>query len=144
MPIVMACMSMSRGKVGALIVIERGISLSDICDTGDYIDARINQRLIENIFFKNSPLHDGAMVITKKRIRAAGCILPVSHNQDIPKELGLRHRAAMGISQDSDAIAIVVSEETGRISVAIKGEFQLRLLAEQLESVLTKEMMPAT
>ena len=137
-------MSMSRGKVGALIVIERGISLSDICDTGDYIDARINQRLIENIFFKNSPLHDGAMVITKKRIRAAGCILPVSHNQDIPKELGLRHRAAMGISQDSDAIAIVVSEETGRISVAIKGEFQLRLWAEQLESVLTKEMMPAT
>ena len=132
MPIVMACMSMSRGKVGALIVIERGISLSDICDTGDYIDARINQRLIENIFFKNSPLHDGAMVITKKRIR------------DIPKELGLRHRAAMGISQDSDAIAIVVSEETGRISVAIKGEFQLRLSAEQLESVLTKEMMPAT
>ena len=92
MPIVMACMSMSRGKVGALIVIERGISLSDICDTGDYIDARINQRLIENIFFKNSPLHDGAMVITKKRIRAAGCILPVSHNQDIPKELGLRLR----------------------------------------------------
>lgn len=84
------------------------------------------------------------MVITKKRIRAAGCILPVSHNQDIPKELGLRHRAAMGISQDSDAIAIVVSEETGRISVAIKGEFQLRLSAEQLESVLTKEMMPAT
>lgn len=144
MPIVMACMSMSRGKVGALIVIERGISLSDICDTGDYIDARINQRLIENIFFKNSPLHDGAMVITKKRIRAAGCILPVSHNQDIPKELGLRHRAAMGISQDSDAIAIVVSEETGRISVAIKGEFQLRLSAEQLESVLTKEMMIAT
>lgn len=144
MPIVMACMSMSRGKVGALIVIERGISLSDICDTGDYIDARINQRLIENIFFKNSPLHDGAMVITKKRIRAAGCILPVSHNQDIPKELGLRHRAAMGISQDSDAIAIVVSEETGRISVAIKGGFQLRLSAEQLESVLTKEMMPAT
>lgn len=144
MPIVMACMSMSRGKVGALIVIERGISLSDICDTGDYIGARINQRLIENIFFKNSPLHDGAMVITKKRIRAAGCILPVSHNQDIPKELGLRHRAAMGISQDSDAIAIVVSEETGRISVAIKGEFQLRLSAEQLESVLTKEMMPAT
>lgn len=144
MPIVMACMSMSRGKVGALIVIERGISLSDICDTGDYIDARINQRLIENIFFKNSPLHDGAMVITKKRIRAAGCILPVSHNQDIPKELGLRHRAAMGISQDSDAITIVVSEETGRISVAIKGEFQLRLSAEQLESVLTKEMMPAT
>mgnify|MGYP000876213161 FL=1 len=104
------------------------------------IDARIDQRLIENIFFKNSPLHDGAMVISKRRIKAAGCILPVSHKQDIPKELGLRHRAAMGISQDSDALAIIVSEETGRISVALRGEFQLRLSAEQLESILTKEM----
>ena len=140
MPIVMACMDMSKGKVGALIVIERAIPLDDIANTGDEIDSRINQRLIENIFFKNSPLHDGAMVISKKRIRAAGCILPVSHSLDIPKELGLRHRAAMGISQDSDAIAIVVSEETGRISVAIKGEFRLRLSAEELESVLAREM----
>lgn len=140
MPIVLACMSMAKGKVGALIVIERSAPLDDIVDTGDYIDARIDQRLIENIFFKNSPLHDGAMVISKKRIKAAGCILPVSHKTDIPKELGLRHRAAMGISQASDAIAIVVSEETGRISVAIKGEFQLRLSAEQLEAVLTQEM----
>ena len=141
MPIVMACMSMAKGRVGALIVIERGAPLDDIVDTGDTIDAVINQRLIENIFFKNSPLHDGAMVISKKRIKAAGCILPVSHNLDIPKELGLRHRAAMGISQDSDAIAVVVSEETGRISVAIKGEFRLRLSAEELESILAHEMI---
>ena len=140
MPIVMACMNMSKGKVGALIVIERLTPLDEIVETGDVIDANINQRLIENIFFKNSPLHDGAMVISKKRIRAAGCILPVSHSFDIPKELGLRHRAAMGISQDSDAVAIVVSEETGRISVAIKGRFQLRLSAEQLESILTREL----
>jgi uncharacterized protein (TIGR00159 family) len=140
MPIVMACMSMGKRKVGALIVIERSAPLDDIVDTGDVIDAAINQRLIENIFFKNSPLHDGAMIISKKRIRAAGCILPVSHNVDIPKELGLRHRAAMGISQESDAIAIIVSEETGRISVAITGEFRLRLSAEQLESILTQEM----
>lgn len=140
MPIVMACMDLSRGKVGALIVIERAISLDDIVDTGDVLDARINQRLIENIFFKNSPLHDGAMVIVNKRIRAAGCILPVSHNHDIPKELGLRHRAALGISQDSDCIAIVVSEETGGISVAIKGTFQLRLSAEKLENILSKEI----
>ena len=140
MPVVMACMSMSKGKVGALIVIERLSPLDDIVETGDIIDANINQRLIENIFFKNSPLHDGAMVISNKRIRAAGCILPVSHSIDIPKELGLRHRAAMGISQDSDAIAIVVSEETGRISVAIKGQFHLRLSAEQLESILTREL----
>ena len=140
MPIVLACIDMSRGKVGALMVIERGVRLDDIVDTGDFIDARINQRLIENIFFKNSPLHDGAMIITGKRIRAAGCILPVAHNHDIPKELGLRHRAALGISQDSDCIAIVVSEETGGISVAIKGEFQLRLSAEKLENILSKEM----
>ena len=140
MPVVMACMSMSKGKVGALIVIERLTPLDNVVETGDIIDANINQRLIENIFFKNSPLHDGAMVISHKRIRAAGCILPVSHNFDIPKELGLRHRAAMGISQDSDAIAIVVSEETGRISVAIRGQFHLRLSAEQLESILTREL----
>ena len=139
-PIVMACMSMSKKYVGALIVIARGVPLNDIVDTGDLIDARINQRLIENIFFKNSPLHDGAMIISNRRIKAAGCILPVSHNLGIPKELGLRHRAAMGISQNSDAIAVVVSEETGRISVAIKGEFHLRLSAEQLESILTAEM----
>lgn len=138
-PIVMACMSMSRNKVGALIVIERGAPLDDIVDTGDRIDAKINQRLIENIFFKNSPLHDGAMIISKKRIKAAGCILPVSHNQDIPRSLGLRHRAAMGISQSSDAIAVIVSEETGHISVAIRGQFKLHLSAEELESILTEE-----
>jgi uncharacterized protein (TIGR00159 family) len=140
MPIVMSSMNMSRGKVGALIVIERGMPLDEIVMTGDVIDANINQRLIENIFFKNSPLHDGAMVISKKRIKAAGCILPVSHDLDIPKELGLRHRAAMGISQESDALAVVVSEETGGISVAIRGEFRLRLSAEELESILTKEL----
>ena len=133
-------MSMAKGRVGALIVIERSMTLSDIMDTGDVIDAKINQRLIENIFFKNSPLHDGAMIISKKRIMAAGCILPVSHDLTIPKELGLRHRAAMGMSQKSDAIAIVVSEETGRISVAMNGEFQLRLSAEDLESLLATEM----
>ena len=140
MPIVMACMDMARNKVGALIVVERAIKLDDIVDTGDIIDASINQRLIENIFFKNSPLHDGAMVIADKRIKAAGCILPVSHSHNIPKELGLRHRAALGISQDSDAIAIVCSEETGRISVAIKGDFRLRLSAEELEGLLAREM----
>jgi len=140
MPVVMACMNMSRGKVGALIVLERLSSLEDIAETGDEINANINQRLIENIFFKNSPLHDGAMIVSKKRIRAAGCILPVSHNLDIPKELGLRHRAALGVSQDTDAIAIVVSEETGGISVAIGGKFQLRLSAEGLESILTREL----
>ncbi|MCE2615887.1 MAG: diadenylate cyclase CdaA [Phocaeicola sp.] len=139
MPIVMACLSMSKGKVGALIVIEKTMPLNDIIRTGDIINANINQRLIENIFFKNSPLHDGAMIIRNKRIEAAGCILPVSHDMDIPKELGLRHRAAMGISQETDALAVIVSEETGGISVAYKGQFHLRLTAEELERMLTKE-----
>lgn len=140
LPIVMACMNMAKKRVGSLIVIERAIALNDIVDTGDVIDARINQRLIENIFFKNSPLHDGAMVISHKRVKAAGCILPVSHSLNIPRELGLRHRAALGISQDSDAIAVVVSEETGHIAVAIHGELRRKLSAEQLESVLAHEM----
>lgn len=138
MPIVMACMSMSKGKVGALIVIEKSVPLNHIIDTGDVIHANINQRLIENIFFKNSPLHDGAMIIRQKHIEAAGCILPVSHSTDIPKHLGLRHRAAMGISQESDAMAIIVSEETGGISVAYKGQFHLRLTSQNLERILTE------
>ncbi len=140
LPIVMACMSMSKNKVGALIVIERHTKLTDIIATGDVINADINQRLLENIFFKNSPLHDGAMIIANRRIKAAGCILPVSHNLDIPKSLGLRHRAALGISQESDALAIIVSEETGGISVAQSGSFQLHLSAEELESILIKNM----
>jgi uncharacterized protein (TIGR00159 family) len=141
MPIVLACMSMSKKKMGALIVIQRATPLDDIVATGERIDAAISQQLIENIFFKNSPLHDGAMIIANQRIKAAGCILPVSHNLDIPKELGLRHRAALGITHESDSIAIVVSEENGSISVAIRSEFQLRLEAEKLESILTEEMV---
>ena len=139
MPIVMACMSMSKGKTGALIVIEKNVPLNEIIRTGETINADVNQRLIENIFFKNSPLHDGAMIIRGQQIIAAGCILPVSHDLNIPKELGLRHRAAMGVSQETDALAIIVSEETGGISAAYKGQFHLRLTAEELERILTKE-----
>jgi len=139
LPIVMACLNMSKQKVGALIVMEHTFPLDEIIATGEEFNAEINQRLIENIFFKNSPLHDGAMIINKNKIRAAGCILPVSHDMNIPKELGLRHRAAMGISQQSDAHAIVVSEETGDISVAYQGQFYLKLSAEELETLLTKE-----
>ena len=139
-PIVMACLSMSKGKVGALIVIQKKSPLTDIVSTGEVVNADINQRLIENIFFKNSPLHDGAMIIADRRIKAAGCILPVSHSLDIPKDLGLRHRAALGMSQESDALCIIVSEETGNISIAYQGAFRLRLSAEELEGILTKEM----
>ena len=139
MPIVRACMSMSKQDVGALIVMQRSLPLNDFVRSGEYIDAKISQRLIENIFFKNSPLHDGGMIISHKRIAAAGCILPVAHDQNMPKELGLRHRAAMGVSQETDALAIVVSEETGAISVAFRGSFQLRVSAEDLERILTED-----
>ena len=139
-PLVMASMNMSKGKVGALIVVERNSPLNDIISTGDLIDSNVNQQLIENIFFKKAPLHDGAMIISKRRSKAAGCILPVSHDLSIPKELGLRHRAALGITQESDALAVVVSEETGGISVAMKGKFRLHLSAEELEAILTEEL----
>lgn len=138
-PIVMACSNMSKQKTGALIVIEHSFPMDEIIETGDEFNAEVNQRLIENIFFKNSPLHDGAMIIRRNRIRAAGCILPVSHDMNIPKELGLRHRAAMGMSQQSDAHVVVVSEETGDISVAYKGQFHLKLDTEELDSLLTKQ-----
>ncbi len=139
MPIVLACKKMSQDKVGALIIIERSIGLKEYISSGEEIDARINNSLIQNIFFKNSPLHDGAMIIRGKRIVAAGCILPVSHSADIPKSLGLRHRAALGISQKSDALAIIVSEETGSISTAINGKFQINLTPDELETILAEE-----
>lgn len=138
MPIVMACVSMSQQKVGALIVIEKDDSLSEIASTGEVINANVGQRLIEAIFFKNAPLHDGAIVVRGNRIVAAQCILPVSHDLSIPKKLGLRHRSAMGVAEKTDALAIVVSEETGAISVAKDGKFMLGLDAHKLEEILSK------
>ena len=142
LPVVMACNYMSKNLVGALIIIEREMSLTDIVKSGETIDARISTELIKNIFFKNSPLHDGAMIISHGRITAVGCILPISHSLHIPKDLGLRHRAALGITQQSDAIAIIVSEETGAISVAMQGEFRLRLDVTELESILNHNLKP--
>lgn len=136
LPIVRACQNMSDGKVGALMVIERSQHLGEYIETGERIDANVNRMLIENLFFKNSPLHDGALIVSGSRIVAAGCVLPVSHREDIPKRLGLRHRAALGISEVSDAIVVIVSEETGEISVAQDGEFHLDLSAEALETLL--------
>jgi len=140
MPIVYACMSMAKTKTGALIVLERNVTLENYEKTGDIIDAAVNSRLIENIFFKNSPLHDGAMIISNDRIKAAGCILPVSHDTNIPRALGLRHRSALGISQATDAVAIVVSEETGNISLAYRGNLDLKLSNTELEQRLSSLM----
>ncbi len=133
MPIVYACMSMAKSKTGALIVIEQSIPLDNYAASGDIIDANINTRLIENIFFKNSPLHDGAMIVAHNRIESAGCILPVSHDSDVPRMLGLRHRSALGIAQATDAVAVVVSEETGNISIAYRGKLTTRVSSTELE-----------
>ena len=137
LPIVYACMNMSKTKTGALIVVQQDIPLENYEKSGDMIDALINTRLIENIFFKNSPLHDGAMIIAGDRIKAAGCILPVSHDTNVPRSLGLRHRSALGIAQATDAFAIVVSEETGNRSVAHRGKWSTRLSSTDLEHRLS-------
>ncbi|MGM9870722.1 MAG: diadenylate cyclase CdaA [Muribaculaceae bacterium] len=138
MPIVYAVMNMAKSKTGALIVIQQEISLDVYEKTGDIINAYINSRLIENIFFKNSPLHDGALIIADGRIKAAGCILPVSHDNNIPRSMGLRHRSALGIAQATDAVAIVVSEETGLISVAMRGKIRSRQSSADLERILSE------
>ena len=137
MVVVYACMSMSKSKTGALIVFQRKMPLTDYVKTGDRLDAKLNMRLIENIFFKNSPLHDGAMIIDRDKILAAGCILPVSHDMHIPKSLGLRHRAALGMSQATDAVCVIVSEETGGISIAKDGELYVKVTALDLENILS-------
>ncbi len=134
-----ACRKMAETNTGALIILARTSSLDSIIETGDTIDAIINRRLIENLFFKNSPLHDGALVIAKNRIVAARCTLPISENPNIPPQYGMRHRAATGITEQTDAAAIVVSEETGNISFVRDGQIkkmnsitELRLAIESL------------
>ncbi len=138
--IVKACQSMSSSKIGALIVIGRINELRQTIETGEIIDAQISEYLLENIFFKNTPLHDGAVIIIGDRIRAARCILPVSKNPKLPADLGLRHRAAAGITEQSDAIAIVVSEQTGAISFSVEGRIKTNLMPAKLKDLMEKEM----
>ena len=138
--IIDACDSMASTKTGALIVIGRRNELKNYADTGEIIEAQVNKSLIENIFFKNSPLHDGAIIIRQDIIKAAACVLPLTKNQDFPSGLGLRHRAATGISEVSDAIAIVVSEQTGKISFAFEGKIKTGVSAAQLKNFLNKEL----
>lgn len=138
MSVVYACNSMSKSRTGALIVFQVKTPLWDYEKTGDIINADVNARLIENIFFKNSPLHDGAMIIAAHKIASVGCILPVSKDMDIPKHLGLRHRAALGISQKTGAVCVIVSEETGAISVARDGKLQIKVSITELEQILSE------
>lgn len=138
-PIVNTCQRFSDSRTGALMVITKENELSFFVDTGELIDARISEQLLENVFYKNSPLHDGAVIITSNRIKAARCVLPVSENPAFPSTLGLRHRAAVGITEQTDAIAIVVSEQTGKISVAKAGELKRNLKPVQLKEFLARE-----
>lgn len=137
--IVKACKNMSETKTGAIIVITNNSELNFYINTGDAINAVVNIRLIESIFFKNNPLHDGAVVITDNVIRAARCVLPVTEKEDFPAHLGMRHRAAVGITENSDAIAIVVSEQTGEITVAKNGELTINMTIQQLSKMLEAE-----
>jgi diadenylate cyclase len=136
--IVLACRNLSKASTGALIVITRSNDLQFYQYSGEQINANINSRLIENIFFKNSPLHDGAMIISQHKIKSVACILPVSKDQSIPKRMGLRHRAALGITEQSDAVAIIVSEETGQISYAENGKISINIRPQELEHLLSQ------
>jgi uncharacterized protein (TIGR00159 family) len=134
-----ACLNMSEIKQGALILLTRKNNLDDIVSTGVVVNADISHSLVENIFFKNSPLHDGAMVIRHNRITAARCILPVSNKTNIPGHYGLRHRAAIGVTEDNDCISLVVSEETGTISIVTGGEIRTVKVSE-LKETIEKEL----
>lgn len=139
-PIIDACRSMSRSRTGALLVFSRHFDEDYYQSSGEYIDAPISKRLLESIFFKNSPLHDGAVVIVDFRIMTASSILPISDSEDLPPQFGLRHRAAIGVTEVSEAIAVIVSEETGEISLAKDGNVNMNLSPEELESILEEEL----
>ena len=137
---VRACEAMSREKVGALIVFARDQRLEEYFKTGTSIDAQVSDQLVRNIFFKNSPLHDGAMIIRDGRIAAAGCVLPLSNNENLAPELGTRHRAGVGMSEATDAVVVIVSEENGSISVAAGGMLKRFLKVETLDKLLRQEL----
>ena len=139
---VMACEAMSQKKEGALIVFAREQQLEEYFKTGTPIDAQVSEQLLRNIFFKNSPLHDGAMIIREGRIAAAGCVLPLSESPRLSADLGTRHRAGVGMSEASDAVVVVVSEETGAISVAVGGMLKRHLAPQTLAQLLKKELCP--
>lgn len=138
-PVVQACHRMSHSSTGALIVIAHKNDLTEFKETGLAVDAIISDQLIESIFYKNNPMHDGAVIISENKIAAARCILPVSSNMDLPPELGLRHRAAIGITEKNDSVAIIVSEQTGRISYCRNGELSLDIKASGLKTMLTED-----
>ena len=141
--VVIAVEEMAKSKTGALIVFERDIKIQDIIETGIKLDSEISPQVLVNIFVPKTPLHDGAAVISNNKITAAACILPLADDKDIAKELGTRHRAAIGISKESDAIAVVVSEETGKVSIAKDGTLIADVKEDALKRILIKNLVTA-
>ena len=139
---VLACTEMSQTRTGALIVFEREISLDDMVRSGTVLDAAVSGELLKNIFFVKAPMHDGAVIIRHGRVLGAGCMLPLSKNVNLSRDLGMRHRAGIGMSENSDAVVVIVSEETGSISVAIGGMLKRHLKPETLENILRNELIP--
>lgn len=139
---VLACTEMSKSRTGVLIVFERDILLDHIARTGTIVDAQVSSELLKNIFFVKAAMHDGAVIIREGRLLAGGCMLPLSKNVNLSRDLGMRHRAGIGMSENSDAVVVIVSEETGAISVAIGGLLKRHLMPETLEKLLMKELIP--
>ena len=139
---VLACTEMSKSRTGVLIVCERDILLDHIARTGTIVDAQVSSELLKNIFFVKAAMHDGAVIIREGRLLAGGCMLPLSKNVNLSRDLGMRHRAGIGMSENSDAVVVIVSEETGAISVAIGGLLKRHLMPETLEKLLMKELIP--
>ena len=138
---VRACSDMSDSRTGALIVFERKVSLNSAIGTGTIINADVNAELIRNIFFNKAPLHDGALIVRDGRIEAAGCVLPLTQRTNLSKDLGMRHRAGLGLSEQSDAVVVIVSEETGAISMAIDGNLKRHLSPKILQELLEEELV---
>ena len=141
---VAACETMSKSRTGALIVFERSASTIDYQKSGTVLDAQVSSELLRNIFFTKAALHDGAVIIRNERIAAAGCVLPLTQNRNISSDLGTRHRAGIGMSEATDAVVVIVSEETGTISVAIGGMLKRHLAPQTLEKLLLNELAPKT
>ncbi len=139
---VIACSEMAKTKTGVLIVFERHILLDDMVRSGTTLDAAVSSELLKNIFFVKAPMHDGAVIIRHGRILGAGCMLPLSKNVNLSRDLGMRHRAGIGMSENSDAVVVIVSEETGSISVAVGGMLKRHLVPETLSKLLRNELMP--
>lgn len=138
---VLACSDMSESRTGALLIFERNVKLGTIMNTGTIINADVTAELIKNLFYNKAPLHDGAVIIRNGRVAAAGCVLPLTQSQNLSKDLGMRHRAGIGLSEQSDAVVIIVSEETGAISVAIDGMLKRHLTAQMLDKLLHSELV---